>query len=181
MNKTIKELKNISRYMSLLLRHNPSKENLTLDVDGFCAVNILCDKLDISVNELNWIVDNNDKKRFAYNKYKTLIRASQGHSVDVQLQYEKCTEIKHKLYHGTSVVLKNTILKDGIKKMSRLYVHLSKDIETATKVGKRKNDDIVLFEINAQQMIDDGVEVFISDNGVYLVDFVDIRYISLHK
>ena len=175
----MKTLKDKSRYMSLLLRHNPEKEKLSLDKEGWCDVDDLISKLDMTFDELVTVVDTNDKKRFAFNIDKTRIRASQGHSVSVELEYKKCDTTPRFLYHGTSSKLRDVLLKDGIRKMSRTHVHLSKDAETATKVGQRKSSDIVLLKIDGNRMIEDGIDVYISENGVYLADYVPSEYISI--
>ncbi len=175
----MKDLKDKSRYISLLLRHHPEKENLKLDKEGWCSVSDLCNKLNITEDDLDWIVDNNDKKRFGYNTLKTMIRANQGHSADVKINYKKCYTTPAFLYHGTSITLKDTLLKQGIKKMSRTHVHLSPDSLTATQVGKRKDKNIILLKIDGNKMIKDGFDIFISENGVYLTDFVPAKYISL--
>jgi len=174
----MKRLKDISRYMALLLRHSPEKEKLRLDKEGYCSVDILCERLGITKQDLDWIVDNNDKKRFAYNSSKTLIRASQGHSIDHEISYTICSDVPD-LYHGAPNKVVDLILIGGIRKMDRTHVHLSDKIETATKVGARRGEHTIL-KIDGNKMIEQGGVIYISDNGVYLTDFVDPKYISIH-
>jgi putative RNA 2'-phosphotransferase len=172
------KLKRIGRKMSFLLRHNP--EDLKMDSEGWIKVTDLLKKLSISKEELDWIVDNNDKKRFSYDQFKHKIRASQGHSLSVNVDMKLATDID-KLYHGTSPLLIKDILEKGLLPMSRQHVHLSKDIETATIVGKRKGNSIVILEVDSKSMQQDGVDIWISDNGVYLTKYVDPKYIKLYE
>jgi putative RNA 2'-phosphotransferase len=171
-----KKLKDISRSLSYYLRHNPSDINIVLDDDGYTSTDVLLNRLDISQEELNWIVDTNNKKRFSYNTDKSKIRAAQGHSVDVRLEF-KTNDIPDILYHGTNIENAESIMKNGIHKMNRTHVHLSGDISTATNVGKRKGE-VVILKIDSKQMILDNNIIFVSENGVYLTDHVNDKYIS---
>lgn len=172
--------KNLSRKISYLLRHNP--EDLSMDKRGWVRVDDLLKKLDITLEELDYIVVNNDKKRFGYNNDKTLIRAHQGHSAKLNLRIEfKEVQFPKTYYHGT--VKKNMleILKKGLIPMSRAHVHLSKSVMTATTVAKRHGSDIIIFEIDGNQMKRDGYKIYESDNGVILVDEVPPKYLKLWK
>lgn len=168
-------MKRESRYLSKLLRHNP--ENLEMDKNGYVSVDQVLSKLNITIDILNEIVESNDKQRFAYNDDKTKIRANQGHSLDVDIDDLKIMSTCSFLFHGTDANLNSVIMKEGLKKMNRQYVHMSYDLLTAKKVGKRKNKNVIIYYIDAGQMIKDGLEIFKSKNGVYLTDYVDPKYI----
>lgn len=173
-----KELTRIGKFLSLVLRHQPQQANIKLDKNGWADVSLLLKNVNITLPELDWIVENNNKKRFTYNEDKTMIRANQGHSLsEVEVEMEEVTEAPEFLYHGTSRDIVPILKKEGIKKMSRNHVHLSKDLETATMVGKRKSSDIVILKIKAKDMIADGNTIYISKNGVYLTSFVDPKYL----
>lgn len=177
--KTEKELNKISKFMSLVLRHKPEEANLTLDKEGWVDVSVLKKNLNLNSEELDWIVDNNNKKRFGYNDFKTKIRANQGHSIsDVEIDFDIVKDIPDFLYHGTSSKLLDVLMKEGIKKMSRTHIHLSGDLETAITVGKRKDNNIVVLSINSKKMSEDGLEFFISKNGVYLADNIPAKYLE---
>lgn len=178
--KTRKEREKIGKYLSYLLRHKPEKENLEMDSNGYVDVNVLCKKLAISKEDLDWIVDNNNKKRFAYSEDETLIRANQGHSIDVDVQLNEVNP-PHKLYHGTSWDILESLKKNGLMKMNRQHVHLSADIATAITVGKRhsKDDHPMILEIDAKLMHFNGYKIYLSENGVYLTDHVPIDYIKV--
>lgn len=172
------ENKKVGRYIAKLLRHDP--DDLEMDSEGYVLTIDLLKKLNISKIELDFIVETNDKKRFAYNKEHTKIRASQGHSKSVEIEIEmKESDRIDFLYHGTSSKNINSILKIGLHSGNRKHVHLSKDLETATKVGQRHGKDVVVFKIDSAKMRADGIKIWISDNGVYLTDFVNPKYLSV--
>jgi putative RNA 2'-phosphotransferase len=164
----------ISRKISYLLRHDP--EDLHMARDGYVLVDDLLIKLDITMEVLDDIVMSNDKKRFAYSSDKTKIRASQGHSIDVSIKMEVSPFIKE-LYHGTKSSLVSKIMKTGISKMSRKYVHLSKDLDTAINVASRHSSDISILIIDSARMRADNIKIYISENNVYLTDDIDPKYI----
>lgn len=164
--------------MSLLLRHKPEKEHLNIDAQGYVLVDELIDKLKISKEDLNWIIDNNDKKRFTFNSDETMIRAAQGHSIGVDLKMKRILP-PDTLYHGTSIVNADAISKGGLKKMGRNHVHLTDDRKTAYSVGMRYakyQNKLWVIEIDAKQMNKDGYEFFKSENGVYLTEEVPSKY-----
>lgn len=172
------DLNSRSKYLSYLLRHCPEQANLTVLDDGWVDVKQLLKNTDFTLTELKTIVDNDSKKRYSFDQYYTKIRANQGHSIDVKMSFKPFTPTTF-LYHGTSDKYRDSILKNGIMKMSRQYVHLSQDITTARKVGVRHGGKLVIFKVDAVRMYNDGIKLFISENGVVLTDFVDGKYISI--
>jgi putative RNA 2'-phosphotransferase len=177
-----KQLTHISKFLSLVLRHQPETINIQLDPNGWTDVNELITKannygIKFDREILNHIVETNSKKRFAFNDSLDKIRASQGHSLSVDLGYsnQKPPTI---LYHGTSKESVESILHTGLDKRSRQHVHLSSDIETAIKVGQRHGKPVV-FKVLAEQMFQDNFQFFISDNGVWLTDNVPTKYLKL--
>lgn len=173
--------KKTSKFLSYVLRHHPELIGLNLDENGWANVDELIikstnDSQGFTFEELNEIVQTNDKKRFIFNEDKTKIRANQGHSIDINLALipQQPPEF---LYHGTSQNNIGSILEKGIEKRSRQHVHLSQDKETASKVGMRNGKPIILT-INTEKMFEDGIEFYLSDNDVWLTDFVDTKYIS---
>jgi putative RNA 2'-phosphotransferase len=176
-----KQTTQISKFLSLVLRHQPETIDIQLDQNGWTDVNELIEKankygIKFDRETLNHIVAANTKKRFAFNETLDKIRASQGHSIEIELGYtnEKPPEI---LYHGTGEKSVQSIIETGLEKRSRQHVHLSSDIETALKVGQRHGKPFV-FKVLAEQMYNDNFQFFISDNGVWLIDNVPTKYLK---
>lgn len=168
----------ISKYLSLILRHQPQSIGLVLDPNGWANVDDLLakSKLQISFQQLLEVVATNDKQRFILNEDKTKIRANQGHSVKIDLDLKPQTPPSI-LYHGTVDKFLSSIQTQGLQKMNRNHVHLSKDISTAQKVGSRRGLPIIL-KINPEAMIHDGFLFYCSENGVWLTDSVPAKYID---
>ncbi len=172
--------KRISKFLSLVLRHKPEVINLMLDENGWASVDELMEKCakherNFTLNELMEMVETNDKKRFVFNEDKTRIRANQGHSIDIDLAL-KPQQPPEFLYHGTAEANIPSIMENGIEKRNRQHVHLSQDKETATKVGMRHGKPVILT-IETEKMHEAGIPFYLSENNVWLTDFVDIKYI----
>lgn len=174
----------LSVFISLVLRHKPDAAGIKLDEHGWANVIELIDginstgrKIDIEI--LKEIVATDEKGRYNFNMDKTLIRANQGHSipVDVELYEQEPPEF---LYHGTADRFIENILVEGLKPMGRLYVHLSKDIETATRVGKRHGRPVIL-KVYSGKMFRDENKFFLSKNGVWLTKYVESQYLELDE
>ena len=177
-----KDKKQISKFLSLVLRHQPDYIGLHLNENGWADVNELIEKsklknLNFSFEELEEIVVTNDKQRFAFNEDKSKIRANQGHSVktvDLQLQAVQPPTL---LYHGTVAKFMQSIRANGLQKRSRQHVHLSEDKDTATKVGSRRGIPVIL-KIRAIDMHQKGYEFYRSENNVWLTDNVPVEFIN---
>ena len=177
--------KNLSKFLSLILRHKPETIGITLDENGWADVAELLRGIKKSHPTFNFetlekIVRENDKQRFSFNDDKTKIRANQGHSIQVDVELEKKIPPTF-LYHGTIERNANSIDAKGILKGSRLYVHLSADIETAQKVASRRKGTPIIYKISALAMHEDGYIFYQSKNGVWLTDFVPPKYFSRVK
>ena len=167
-----------SKYLTLLLRHNPEKESLVMDKYGWVSRNKLIIALNISNDDLDEIVNYDEKSRFEFSKNKAKIRACQGHSVDILLGITPSKPPKH-LYHGTSETNRMDIITEGISKMKRNHVHLSEDIDTAISVGSRHGSPSVLT-VSSEEMYDDGIKFYFTTNEVWLTEHVPPRYIKLN-
>lgn len=169
--------KDASRFLSLVLRHEPEKANLRLDSNGWVDINQLLANIDITLEQLFEIVATNDKKRFAFNADESKIRANQGHSVNVNLELDKVVP-NFPLFHGTAEQNVESIMRTGLNKGQRHHVHMAKDDTTAVTVGKRSGT-AVLLEIDASRMVSDGHQFYVSKNGVYLIEHVPTKYIKI--
>lgn len=169
-----------SRFISLILRHRPEVIGIKLDRHGWAKVSELIAGVNkthpLDMDQLEEIVKTDDKQRYSFNEDKTLIRANQGHSVnvDVQLAEKLPPEI---LYHGTGEKYVGSIDQEGLLPKSRLYVHLSRDKETAAKVGSR-HGRVVIYEIDTKAMIKDGYKFYLSVNEVWLTKEVPVKYLK---
>jgi putative RNA 2'-phosphotransferase len=176
-----KQLTHISKFLSLVLRHQPETIGIELDQNGWTDVDLLIMKsnnygVKFDIETLKHIVETNSKKRFAFNEGFDSIRASQGHSIDIELGYTNQKPPKI-LYHGTGEKSVQSIFDTGLEKRNRQHVHLSSDIETAIKVGQRHGKPFV-FIVLSEQMYNDNFEFFLSDNGVWLTDNVPTKYLK---
>ncbi len=180
MNKSDK----LSVFLSLVLRHQPEAANIKLDKHGWANVEELLEGVNrtgrvINKEILEEIVAKDKKQRYSFNEDKTLIRANQGHSVpvDVELKEQEPPEF---LYHGTATRFMDSIEKEGLKPMGRLYVHLSKDVETAKIVGKRHGAPVIL-QVHSGVMYRENCKFYLSENGVWLTEKVDTKYFGRVK
>ena len=174
-----KNIRRISKFLSLILRHQPEKIGLTLDKNGWAAVTDILEKSNLKFDRetLEEVVRTNDKQRFSFNEDKTKIRANQGHSIKT-IDLELAPQVPPPfLYHGTVPKFLQLIKSDGLKKMNRQHVHLSPDRQTATIVGKRRGAPVIL-SIRSGQMQEDGYPFHLSKNGVWLTDHVPPKYIE---
>jgi len=176
-----KNIIKISKYLSRHLRHDPERLGITLDSAGWCDVNALLtacarNNMRLTRADLEIVVVENDKQRFSFSDDGTRIRASQGHTVAVELEYAP-VEPPAVLYHGTGSGSVGAVFASGLQKMLRHHVHLSPDKETAMRVGARHGKPVVLA-VDADAMRRDGHLFYRSDNGVYLVDAVPPEFLS---
>jgi len=171
---------NTSKLLSYVLRHRPDSVGLALDAHGWADVGELLACLAahgkaVDRGLLERVVIENDKQRFAFNEDKTRIRASQGHSIEVDLQLREA-EPPAVLYHGTASRFLKSILASGLRAGARHHVHLSSDAETAMRVGARHGFPAVL-RVDAARMRADGIVFYLSDNGVWLTAEVRPTYL----
>lgn len=172
----------VSKFLSLVLRHQPERVGIELDRAGWANVSDLlaaCEAhgFPITLEELGAVVRENDKKRFALSEDGRRIRASQGHSVQIELGYAPLAP-PPVLYHGTASRLLASIRERGLLKGKRHHVHLSADAATAAKVGARHGEPHVI-EVKSGRMHADGYEFYRSDNGVWLTEHVPAKYLVL--
>ena len=177
-----KNIVSTSKFLSLVLRHQPDVIGMQLDSEGWLPIDQLLENANkhgksITLELLHEVVATNDKKRFALSDDGLRIRASQGHSVTtVELNLEHIKPLEF-LYHGTVAAFIESIRQQGLQKRSRNHVHLSPDKETAMKVGSRRGKPIILT-VQASRMHESGHEFFLSANGVWLTNAVPTEFIA---
>ena len=169
----------LSKFLSFVLRHNPGAIDAELEPGGWLPVETLIQgarregyPLDQAL--LEKVVAENDKRRFAFNGDKSKIRASQGHSVEVDLQLTP-QQPPELLYHGTATRFVNSIKLQGLLPQQRNHVHLSRDEATARHVGQRYGKPVII-EIMAGEMYRSGHAFLVSENGVWLTLHVPVSF-----
>jgi putative RNA 2'-phosphotransferase len=172
----------ISKYLSKHLRHSPAEIGLTLEPGGWVPIAVVLTaaarhRFQISREELDEVVAKCDKRRFALDATGLKIRANQGHSTDVDMQFTRKSP-PETLFHGTGSQSREAIQRDGLRRISRQHVHLSADTDTARRVGARHGKPVV-FVIEAARMHGDGFAFYQADNGVWLTDHVPPGYLRL--
>lgn len=180
-NKSSGKYDKTSKFISLILRHNPGAIGIKLDQHGWADVQELIAGMGKAGSQINMeileeIVHTDKKGRYSFNNDKTQIRANQGHSinVDVELLEKEPPEV---LYHGTAGRFLPGIRKEGLKPMGRLYVHLSSDAKTAEIVGKRHGKPVIL-KVHSGEMYRNGIKFYLSENNVWLVKSVESKYLE---
>lgn len=168
-----------SRFIALILRHKPEAIGISLDEHGWASVPELIAGVSrtrhLDMATLERIVNEDEKQRYTFNDDKTLIRANQGHSIPVDVELEEAVP-PELLYHGTGEKFVSSIDEIGLTSKSRLYVHLSRDVKTATTVGARHGRPVV-YEVASGKMHDDGYSFFLSVNNVWLTKVVPKGYL----
>lgn len=162
------------------MRHKPETMGISLDEHGWANVDELIEGIaktrEFNMDILEEVVKTDNKQRYSFNEDKTLIRANQGHSIPVDVELDE-VEPPAELWHGTGEKYVESIEKMGLIPKSRLYVHLSKDSDTATNVGRRHGKP-VLYTVKTGDMFKDGYKFFLSKNGVWLTKEVPVKYLE---
>ena len=176
-----KHLISTSKFLSLVLRHQPELIGLNLDGQGWASIETLLKTANAHGKKLDHdtllrVVHENEKQRFAISSDGLNIRANQGHSIDVELGLQPVTP-PTELYHGTVERFLESIRTQGLIKGTRQHVHLSADRRTAETVGSRRGKPIVLI-VNAAAMSESGLQFYLSANGVWLTNHVPSPYLT---
>lgn len=171
----------LSKMLSLWLRHQPEAAGLRLDPQGWTDVDDVLTAIGRAGVECDWqtllrVVEESDKQRFELSADAARIRARQGHSVTVDLDWPQA-EPPELLYHGTVERVLPVILAEGLRPMRRHHVHLSPDLETATRVGQRRGAPVILT-IRASALARTGQPFFLTSNQVWLTDRVPPSFIQ---
>ena len=163
-------------------RPGSRKKNTSKFEHGWANVQELIDGVNrtgahwLDMETLEEIVQTDEKQRYSFNEDHTLIRANQGHSIQVDVELEEKTP-PDVLWHGTGEKYVKSIDEQGLLPKGRLYVHLSSDTETARKVGSRHGRPVI-YRIDCKRMSEDGCKFYLSANGVWLTVAVPVQYLE---
>ena len=167
----------------MVLRHKPDAVGIKLDTHGWAEVSAIVSAFSkmgtFTLAMLKEIVRDDEKKRYSFNADGTKIRANQGHSVKVDVELKEAVP-PEVLYHGTGRKYVESINKEGLLPRQRLYVHLSGDVETALKVGKRPGEPFI-YTILAGKMVNAGYKFYLSENGVWLTKAVPVKFLRSYE
>ncbi|MFK7920328.1 MAG: RNA 2'-phosphotransferase [Bacteroidia bacterium] len=175
-----KDARRIGKFISLVLRHRPQMIGIALDPEGWTEVEQLLTQLakhgtTINRQQLDYLAEHNNKTRARYSEDGLRIRAQQGHSIKVELDYEPVAPPEF-LYHGTAERFVQSISQSGLNKRKRHHVHMSGDLETASQVGSR-HGKLVILEVEAARMHEDGYQFYCTPNQVWLTNMVPVEYL----
>jgi putative RNA 2'-phosphotransferase len=184
--------KKVSKLCSAILRHKPADFGIVLDAEGWASVDdilrVINGRKPFSTSDLSYdakdlygMAERNDKQRFSISADFTKIRANQGHSIKVDLKLEPVENPPPFLFHGTARKNISSIMKDGLLKSGRQYVHLSYGSDTALNVGSRheRNGTPAMFVVDTKVAMDGGQKFYISDNKVWLADHIPAECLTL--
>jgi putative RNA 2'-phosphotransferase len=167
--------------MSLLLRHKPEQANLDMDREGWVSIKQMQDNVPgLSMAAITWVVEGDKKGRFAFNEDRTKVRATQGHSTELVDMKMKAEVPPTFLYHGSAERFMKHIRVEGLKSMTRHYVHMTNNRDTAFGVAMRYAKDkrhVRILTIDAAKMHADGFAFYQSENNVWLTEHVPLKYL----
>ena len=172
----------LSRFLSLVLRHRPEAIGIRLDRNGWAEVDVLIEAMNqhgrfIDHDTLKQIVAMDNKQRYTFSHDKKRIRASQGHSIDIDLNLTP-TVPPEILFHGTDSGSIAQIKQQGLRPQKRNHVHLSTDLETAIRIGSRHGKPVVLM-VDAKKMYEHGQLFYLSENNIWLTDSIMPEYLQV--
>ena len=174
----------LSKEISFALRHAPQEYGLKLDEEGYVGIEELLSAINAggdynppaTLNDIIEMINLSEKKRHEINDGK--IRALYGHTVPERIIKKEGTP-PDVLFHGTSHKAIDRIMNEGLKPMKRNYVHLSADIDTAIRVGKRRDENPIILQIDVESAQRDGIKFFVGNDKVWLCDFLSPKYIKI--
>lgn len=176
------KLEELSKEISYALRHAPWEYELEMDEEGWVPVEQLLDALhgiekwkNIKEADLSSMIKKFEKKRYELKDRK--IRAYYGHSIQMKI-LKKEQNPPDVLYHGTARRFLESINKNDLLPQNRQYVHLSKDLETAINVGKRRDSKPCILTIDAKTAWNDGIRFYLGNEKVWLADAIPAIYLS---
>jgi len=171
----------LSRFLSYILRHAPHEFDLVLDHNGFVSLDMLLAAISaeprwkwVRKEDLLNLIASSPRRRFEIKDGR--IRALYGHTALRIRSYRSVIPPEH-LYHGTARRFSSGIECSGLLPSRRAFVHLSRSVEDALTVGKRRDHNPVVYKILALTAHREGIQFFYAGD-VYLSHFVPARYLQ---
>lgn len=177
----------LSKFMSLVLRHQPELLNININDDGYIDISLkeFANRISkrsnyhwVTLTDIHYVIDHNAKGRFVIDNGK--LRSKYGHSVQVNLLKKSDKSLPNILYHGTSPANKQNIMRYGLDKRSRQNVHFSDNHSTAFNVGKRHSSHPIIFTVKTKELINDGFIIKKVNKDTYITDNIPPKYLYLN-
>jgi len=179
----------IGKRMAYLLRHGACHERVHMDNQGYIDMTSLLTWLNkdlrhtLDVEDVTWIVDNNDKMRFSINTPRG-VKANYGHSLElpemIMTEYqEDVTGNNRYIVHETYLIYLPQIILHGLSRMERNHIHLCKQIG-GTWIRRKKRTNIVIY-IDVQAARRGGLKFHSAPNEVIMCSgdvngYIPIKY-----
>ena len=169
-----------SKFLTKILRHDALNLGLVIDENGFIELNKILNidyfkKNNITIEFIKKLVENCSKKRFnlILKDSKYYIAANQGHSIKINSNLLRKITLENthlfpNVIHGTYKKNLDSILKNGLNKMSRIHIHFTTECDNKKVISGMRSSCNVFIHMNLCKLIEDGYEFYISQNNVIL-------------
>lgn len=177
------EIKNLGKTTAGILRHFPDKYGLDIDKQGWVDLEHYVKSLRNRQKRFHWLRQYHIKalvatdKKGRYQIEDNKLRATYGHSIDVEMKDLPKDDISDILYVPTTEKEAELLLESGIKPSDRTYVHLSATYESAVEAGSVRSENPVILEFDAKQATEDGYEVMKAGKRVYITKEIKPEYL----
>ena len=183
-----KQRRNLSKFLSYILRHHPNRIGIELDSKGFTQIPMddlitILKKVRnspwISRKVLDALIFLDLKGRFEIRDDR--IHARYGHSLKYITVAATRTDIPDILYHGTNLRAYQQIKQEGLKPMGRNLVHLTTSLKDAEIVGRRHKGELVILEIDVQKAIHEGIQIWQASSTIFVSNQIPAAYIKINS
>jgi len=177
------ECVNLGKTTAGVLRHFPDKYSIDMDDKGWISLEHFVKALRNRQKRFHWLrkyhvhalVETDEKNR--YQQEDGYIRATYGHSVDVDLDHPT-DDIPGDLYIPTTEKESELLLEAGVNPSDRTYVHLSGTYDSAVEAGAVRSEEPVILKVDAESAIEDGNQIMKAGKDVYLAEEVGPEYLE---
>jgi putative RNA 2'-phosphotransferase len=173
----------LSKFLALILRHKADEFAIELDEEGFADLNTVFAVIEnrykgqYSFEDLLTVVEGDSNKKKRYEIVGSRIRAMFGHGAVRSVHYQPAIPPDY-LYHGTTPQSLPIIKQEGLKSLSRQYVHLTTNLDNARNVALRRTKESIILTINALDAYQDGIIFYNPESEHYLTQAMPPVYIQ---